>query len=190
MIKKSAKSISRTKSDKVGKLIVALMSSDTPLISEIEQRLIKEFGAIDLVSNLFLFDHTDYYIEEMGTNLQKKFISFSEMIPVETLPDIKLFTNDVEQHYVIGGKRRINIDPGYVTHAQLVLATTKDRTHRIYLGKGIHADLTYFCLKKIFRPLEWTYPDYREPLAIDFFHKVREKYLQQMREQREVSKVS
>ena len=103
------------------------------------------------------------------------------MAIIGNLPDIKNFTNEVEQQFANAGKRRINIDPGYVTHAQMVLATTKDYTHRIYLGKGIYADLTYICREKVFHTLEWTYPDYRKKSSLDFFQRVREKYLQQMR---------
>ena len=169
---------------KYGKLIAALTSSDTTLMKEIEQQLSKKFGDCDLRSEIFPFDFTDYYTEEMGSDLQKKFISFSEMILLDDLPDIKHFTSDVEQQYAIHEKRRINIDPGYVTHAQMVLATTKDYTHRIYLGKGIHAELTYVCKKKVFHPLDWTYPDYREKHAREFFEKVRQNYLQQMRSKR------
>ncbi len=167
---------------KYGKLIVALISSDLSLMSAIEQELSKKFGEWELVSELFSFsDFTGYYTPEMGEHLQKKFMSVSEMIRLEDLPDIKHFTNDAEQRHSMDSKRRINIDPGYVTHAQMVLATTKDYSHRIYLGKGIHAELTYICKKKEFCPLEWTYPDYRERNAIEFFEKVRHIYLQQMR---------
>jgi hypothetical protein len=185
MTKKREKSRSQKECDKPGKLIVALMSPDIALMKVIEGRLSDKFGDIDLRSDPFPFDHTDYYTKEIGGDLQKKFLSFYEMIPVESLPNIKNFTNEVEQQYAIEGKRRVNIDPGYVTHAQMVLATTKDYTHRIYLGKGVYADLEYVCRRKVFQPLEWTYPDYREKFSLDFFQQVREKYLQQMRARRE-----
>ena len=180
MIKTKEKFISRMNSVNRGKLIAAILSSEIALISEIEQRLTAQFGAIDLVSDLFLFDYTDYYTAEMGGNLQKKFLSFAELIPIENLPDIKHATTALEEQYAIDDKRRINIDPGYVTYAQMVLATTKDYTHRIYLGKGIYAELTYICHKKVFQPMAWTYPDYRQPFAIEFFQRVREKYGEQM----------
>jgi len=154
-------------------------------MNEIERRLSENFGEIDLMSDLFPFDYTDYYTKEMGGDLQKKFISFYEMVVIENLPDVKNFTNEVEQQFASGEKRRINIDPGYVTHAQMVLATTKDYTHRIYLGKEIYADLTYICREKVFHTLEWTYPDYRKKFSLDFFQRVREKYLQQMGARRE-----
>ena len=184
MTRKNAKSTSQKESGKFGKLIAALMSSNLALMNKIEGRLSEKFGAIDLASDLFPFDYTEYYTEEMGKNLQKKFISFDKMIAIENLPDIKNFTNAVEQEYALDGNRRINIDPGYVTHVQMVLATTKDYSHRIYLGQGIYAELTYVCRKKIFQTLEWTYPDYREQFSLEFFLKIREKYLQQMREKR------
>ncbi len=168
-----------------GKLIAALTSSDLSLMNDIEQQLSEKFGECDLISELFSFsDFTDYYAPEMGENLQKKFLCFSEMILLEDLPDIKHVTNDVEQQYAVNDKRRINIDPGYVIHSQMVLTTTKGFSHRIYLGKGMYAELTYLCKGKEFYPLEWTYPDYRERLAIEFFGEVRKKYLQQIRSKR------
>lgn len=164
---------------KYGKLIAALMAADVEFMQEIERQLTEEFGVIDLRSPVFPFHFTEYYTPEMGGGLQKQFISFAEPIQLEHLPEIKLLTNDLEMQFAIGEKRRINIDPGYVTHAQMVLATTKDYSHRVYLGKGIHADVSYVCRKKKFQCLEWTYPDYREPLAIEFFDTVRATFLQQ-----------
>ena len=165
-----------------GKLIAGVMSSDLELLREIESRLSEKFGPCDLSSDPFSFDDfTAYYAGEMGEKLQKKFISFSEMILLEDLPEIKHFTNNLEQQYATHEHRRVNIDPGYVTHAQMILATTKQYSHRVYLGKGIHAELTYICRKKAFNPLEWTYPDYRETSSIKFFEQVRQNYLQQMR---------
>jgi hypothetical protein len=181
MIKTKEKFLSRISSVNPVKLIAALMASDVVLIGEVEQHLTEQFGVIDLASDLFLFDYTDYYTAEMGAKLQKKFLSFAELIPIESLPDIKHATTAIEEQYAVDDNRRINIDPGYVTYTQMVLATTKDYTHRIYLGKGIYAELTYICHKKAFQPMAWTYPDYRQPFAIEFFQRVREKYGEQMR---------
>ncbi|GAK55907.1 hypothetical protein U27_02868 [Candidatus Vecturithrix granuli] len=169
-----------------GKLIAALMSSELDLLQEVEQRLGQIFGPCELTGELYSFDaFSAYYEREMGTRLQKKFISFADMIQVETLPDIKHRTNAIEAEYAVNEQRRINIDPGYVTHAQMVLATTKPYSHRIYLGNGIHAELTYLCKGKNFYPMAWTYPDYRQPFAIRFFEQVRALYLQEMRARRE-----
>ncbi|MCP4405406.1 MAG: DUF4416 family protein [bacterium] len=171
---------------KLGKLIVALMTSELDLMREIEEGLCRKFGECDLRGEIFSFDAFSlYYAEEMGSGLQKRFISFADMIHLKELADIKCFTNGLERQYARGNQRRINLDPGYLTHAQMVLATTKDYSHRIYLGQGIHAELTYIISKQGFRTLEWTYPDYREAWAKEFFLEVRRKYLQQMREKRE-----
>ncbi len=164
---------------------MALTSRELSLMEELEAVLSERYGVIELSSDPFCFsDFTSYYEPEMGNNLQKKFISFSGLIPIETLPQIKHETNAVEQHYTVEGKRRINLDPGYVTHAHLVLATTKPYSHRIYLGQGIFAELTYLCKGKNFYPLEWTYFDYREDFVKEFFVNVRRSYLRYTRSHR------
>jgi len=164
-----------------GKLIAGIMSSNLDLIEEAEQRLIKKFGKTDFESPLFPFTYTDYYAEEMGEGIQKKFVSFSELVAVEDLPYIKIFTNDLEKRSLKEGKRQVNIDPGYLTHHQMVLGTTKAYAHRIYLREGIYAELTYICKKKKLQALDWTYPDFKEPFVMLFFQKVRERYLKQVR---------
>ncbi len=172
-----------------GKLVAALMSANLELIQHIKHHLAEKFGACDLTSQCFCFDDfSRYYAREMGGSLQKQFVSFSTLISVEELPAIKLMTNHLEEEYAMGEQRRINIDPGYVDFAQMVLATTKPYSHRVYLGKGIHAELTYICRKRKLYPLEWTYPDYREPFALDFFEQVRQIYLKQIREQKRTEK--
>ena len=97
----------------------------------------------------------------MGDNLFRKLISFEKLIKPETLSDIKLFTNSIEnEHLAEGGKRIVNIDPGYISLEKLVLATGKNFAHRIYLRNGIYADLTLVYKNGDFQPLEWTFPDY------------------------------
>jgi hypothetical protein len=188
MIKPDAKSRFPAISIREGKLIAALMSSDAALLAQLEAQLSQTFSPLELVSTPYAFDaYSAYYQSEMGVNLSKKFLCFTQMIAIDTLPEIKHLTNALEQESACDGKRRINIDPGYVTHAQMVLATTKPFSHRIYLGSGIFAELTYLCKGKRFYPLEWTYPDYRAPFAVDFFLNVRQRFLQQTRAQRQAS---
>lgn len=164
-------------------MIAALMSAEPALLDELTQRLTRLYGPLELRSAPYLFDDfSAYYTPEMGAGQQKQFLSFAPMIAVEHLPELKLTTNAIEQEYALDGQRRINIDPGYVTHAQMVLATTKAFAHRIYMGQGIFAELTYVCKGKEFYPLEWAYPDYCKPFARDFFRRVREAYLRETRE--------
>ena len=108
--------------------------------------------------------------------MKKQFVSFQQLIRPEKLVDIKLWTNDVEEQFATNNKRQVNLDPGYLTTAKIVLATTKNYSHRIYLGKGIYGDihLRYFNCKYQF--FEWTYADYKQPLTIDFFNRARKLF--------------
>jgi hypothetical protein len=87
-----------------------------------------------------------------------------------------VFTNDLEHEHSSNGKRVVNIDPGYLLHERFVLATGKNYSHRIYIGKGIYADLTLIYAKGGFKPLPWTYPDYASEIIITFLEQVRKKY--------------
>jgi hypothetical protein len=125
------------------------------------------------------FHYTEYYTEEMGSPLKRRFICFNTLIRPESLPDVKLCTNDMEDRTSVSGKRRVNIDPGYMSQAHLILATGKGYTHRPYLRDGIYADLTLLYSGKSFQTLPWTYPDYGEKPVIEMFNRIRSKYLMQ-----------
>lgn len=166
----------------LAKLVTGLISSDTTLLDKVCEQLISKFGEIDLASNSMNFTHTDYYKEEMGENLKKKFISFKNLIEIEKLADIKIYTNDIEKEYTDSkASRKINIDPGYIDLAKLVLASTKDFTHRIYIGKGIYAEVTLRYMHGTYKPWEWTYPDYQKKEYIAFFEKIRKIYNSQIK---------
>ncbi len=113
--------------------------------------------------------------------MHRRFISFKNLIRSEDIVDTKLATNKVENKYLRDGKRRVNIDPGYVSLERLILATGKNYTHRIYLSNGIYADLTLIFQKGSFRPLEWTFKDYADPEIIVFFNDLRKKYKEHIR---------
>ena len=162
------------------KLITSLFSPEEALIEEVIPRLTGMFGPTDWVSPGLPFDRTRYYEKEMGWPLHRRFISFMELVSPADLAEIKLRTNDVEKNCRVNGKRRINIDPGYVALERLVLATGKNYTHRIYLSRGIYADLTLIFQRGSFRPLEWTYKDYADEKVIGFFD-VRGRYKNQLR---------
>lgn len=164
------------------KLVAAIAASDLDLWPECKQKLESLYSGIDIAMDWYDFHHTDYYLLKMGTNLKKRMISFRELVLAEKLPDIKLATNQLEAEFAKAGKRRLNIDPGYICTPKLVLATTKDFSHRIYLKGGIFGDIHLKYQKGSFRAQEWTYPDYREPEVIGFFNRVREVYLEQMAE--------
>ena len=117
----------------------------------------------------------------MGHPLWRRFISFAELVRPESLPDIKIWTNELESRYVVQKKRSVNIDPGYISSAHLLLATGKAYTHRPYLRDGIYVDVTLIYQNKAFRSLPWTYPDYAEPGMKDMMKRIRDKYLLQLK---------
>ncbi len=150
-------------------------------LHEILLEISKNFSEIMDVSEIVPFSWTYYYEREMGKGLLRCFLSFKGLVDQDELPDIKHVSMDIEEKWSIEGKRTINIDPGILTAERLVLATTKNYTHRIYLRNGIYADLSLIYQNKSFKELPWTYPDYRSDLCIDFLMKARKKYLSMLK---------
>ncbi|HHT9117627.1 MAG TPA: DUF4416 family protein [Candidatus Hypogeohydataceae bacterium YC38] len=167
-------------------LIVGMLSRYQDLFEEAEERLQGEFGPIDLRSEVLPFDFTDYYEEEMGKDILRKFLSFERLIDPGSIASIKLLTNTMEEDFrkvkaSVG--RPLNLDPGYIGGSKLVLATTKDYSHRVYLGEGIHAEVTLRFTRGSFEPMPWTYPDYRTENYLSFFSQVRSSYLEKLKRQ-------
>lgn len=162
------------------KLVLGLIYSSEQGVTSALGDLSERFGPVDLESGPFPFDFTTYYQKEMGSGLTRRFLSFSDLIPRVLLPDVKLITNSIEGELSSSGGRTVNLDPGYLSAENLILATTKGYSHRPYLRDGIYAELTYIYHKGTFNPLGWTYPDYKDSLIIDFFNTVRKKYMNQL----------
>ncbi len=154
-----------------------IFAPQTPL-EEIRAGLQASLGAIDFESSVFPFNFTDYYKPEMGGGLKRIFFAFDRLVPPDDIVYIKNKTNELEKQYIRHGARgrTVNLDPGYITLAKMVLATTKDYNHRIYLRDGIFAEITLNFKKPSFEPYPWTYPDYQTPEYIDFFNTLRERY--------------
>ena len=160
------------------KLVAGMLSSVEELFSEAEEMLSRHFGKTDFASNIIPFRYTSYYENEMGKNLLRKFISFEKLIDAGSLAEIKILTGSIEKKLSNdSGSRRVNIDPGYLTAAKLVLATTKNYGHRIYIGNGVYAEVTLHFKDGSFKPWDWTYPDYRMDEYIEIFNKIRKIYL-------------
>jgi hypothetical protein len=160
------------------KLITGMIASSENLFAEASDILSEYYGSVDYMSRTLPFDYTKYYEKEMGKGLIRQFVSFANLISPRDIADIKLRAIEIEKSFVLPGKRRkINIDPGYIDGAKLVLATTKNYDHRIYLDNGIYAEVTLHYRKGSFMPWEWTYPDYRSKEYIDIFNRIREIYL-------------
>ena len=166
------------------KAVMGVLTVEPLLLPTVYAELTQRLGPIDFTSELLPFTSTNYYEVEMGPNVQRQFISFERLIDAGTLAEMKLFTNAVEQTFAIknpeGDTRRVNLDAGYLCLAKLVLASTKDHAHRIYLRDGIYSEITLRFYRKTFRPWEWSYPDYRLPTYITIFNHIREIYRNQL----------
>lgn len=165
------------------KLVVGMISGEESLFEQAEKKLTQKFGLVDFTSSLLPFNCTDYYKKKMQINLKRKFISFTNLIDPARIVEIKLFTNRLEENFFCphSKQRRLNLDPGYITLAKLVLATSKNFQHRIYLGKGIYAEITLrYKRGKGFTCWEWTYPDYRSKEYIEIFNHLRKIYCHQV----------
>lgn len=154
-------------------LFTAMFGQDPALLEKVSDILKRKFGPVIAASELFDFSHTDYYEDEMGKNLKKIFFAFKKPIRPERLIDIKLSAMKIESRFSITLKRRVNLDPGYISPGKVVLATHKDYSHRIYLGKGVYAEVTLFYKDNSFNFFPWTYPDYKTTISIDFFNRAR-----------------
>jgi hypothetical protein len=169
----------RIKPPRPAKLICGLIGGDADLLVRARGLLAKQIRQIEAVSDLWPFDQTDYYKQEMGEDLKRQFVSFAGLVQVDRLAEIKRLTNQIEQRIaeeVLDPEipRPVNLDPGYITLSKLVLASTKDYSHRIYLQAGIYAEVTLHYESGGWRAWPWTYPDYAAPTYHAFFTQVRE----------------
>ena len=129
---------------------------------------------IELESEIYKFDSTDYYQEEMGSGLYRIFLSLKGLYPVEQSVSLKNETNSWENEWKEAGKRTLNLDPGYLDLHKVVLLSGKEGPQKIYLGGGIWADLNLIRKAGRFESLPWTFPDLRESRYHSFFERVRE----------------
>jgi len=158
------------------KLVMGFIYRERAVFNKVKDRLRRKFGRIDFESREIDFNYTDYYEKEFGSFLKRSFISFKKLIPPQDLFKIKLYTNRLERKFLNARKRLVNIDPGYLTPAKLVLASTKDYAHRVYLKKGIFAEITLYYKGDSFRPWEWSYPDFRSADYLEIFNQIRALY--------------
>lgn len=140
----------------------------------------KKYGETIYESEPLSFTYTSYYEQEMGSPLFRMIIAFSRLAPRDSLPDIKLHTNSIEDSLSHQDRRTVNIDPGLLSNENVCLATTKPYSHRIYLRKGIWAEVTLMYREKSYRKLEWTYPDYGSEELIHIFNKIRTLYRERL----------
>lgn len=159
-------------------LIAAVFSQKVEAFDWFEKVAEAKWGTLIHRGPRLSFDQTRFYEKQMGTHLLKQLYAFDELIAPEALATIKLQSNQWEEEFASIGEaaveRPLNVDPGYVSEAKLVLATTKDRDHRLYLGHGIYGEVTLFYRQGSWQSRPWTYPDYQQPEYHSFLNDCRQ----------------
>jgi hypothetical protein len=159
-------------------LVLAAFSRHDAALDWAAEKAATAWGPIALASSRFLFAETEYYEPAMGANLKKTFFAFEQLIDTAALPQIKRTTNQWEADYAALGQhpepRPLNLDPGYIMPGKLVLASTKDHAHRLYLADGIFAEVTLYFKDRAWQVREWTFPDYRRADYQAFFSQCRD----------------
>ena len=163
------------KTDYFSKLIIGALYADPHWLEQAKIQMRGQW-TIQQQSLEFPFDKTDYYAREMGPELIRCFLSIEGLQRLESAVNWKLKTLEIEKHLSLDGKRRINLDPGYLDFHRVVLLSGKEGPQKIYLRDGIWADLVLLKDKGGFRELAWTFPDLKDGFYNDFFMKVRAEY--------------
>ncbi len=162
-------------------VVLGLLCAD----EERQQRAIAElsdtWGDCDLFSEPVDFDHTPYYEQEMGPGLRRWFCTFRELVPPERLPALKWRAWQLEQQLGEDGRRRINLDPGYLDSTKVVLASFKPGPQKLYLGESVWADMVLYYRDGALQPLLWTFPDLRESRHLQWFTRARARYKELLR---------
>jgi hypothetical protein len=159
-------------------LLLAAFSRHEAALDWARQRAVETWGAIARESPRFDFIETHYYDATMGPGLKKVFFTFQRALDPAELVDIKIQTNQWEEEYAAAADhpepRPLNLDPGYLTLGKLVLASTKDFAHRVYLSRGIYAEVTLQYKHHRWQHHEYTFADYRRADYQEFFTECRE----------------
>jgi hypothetical protein len=163
------------------KLVIGVLASPGAKRETLHALLEERWGPVDFTSPTLPFTFTSYYDEEMGTPIERFFLSFQRLVDPSGLPGIKRSTNGMEDHFRVQGRRKVNLDPGLLSLPRFVLATTKENAHRIPLQEGIFAELTLLFGKEGFGPLPWTYPDYRTEAYLSILNGMRTRYKAQVK---------
>jgi hypothetical protein len=162
-------------------LFISILFHEKAPVHEAVSLLKERFGETLLSTDQMPFTFTSYYLGEMGSPLFRIILAFDKLVPRDSMPEIKLFTNTLEQSLALDGKRNINLDPGILSMENICLATTKPYSHRIYLSQGIWAEITLMFKGNSYQKLDWTYPDYASSEMIRIFNDMREKYRRRLR---------
>lgn len=165
------------------KLIIGVIYHEKEILDKAMEMLTAEFGPVEAVSEEFSFseEFSTYYDDEIGGEGFRRIYSFKELVDPARQADIKIRTNEIEAEFSTNGKRRINLDPGFINHGRLMLATTKETGFRVPLKDGIYTELTLFWARGGWQKFPWSYRDYQSERVQKFISEVRHSYLLERR---------
>jgi hypothetical protein len=172
------------------KYFIAILYSDPAAVCNALDSVKAEWGAIDFTGNEHLFDVTDYYVPEMGSPIYRKIVSFETLRSPLFVVDMKLRCNELELSIAIDNKRNVNLDAGYLDHNKVLLASAKEAGQKVYLDKGIYADLAGRYKNGKYQPFEWSFPDFKDGRYDSELISIRAKYMKQMKEWRDKTNLS
>jgi len=163
------------------KYFIGALFSDETLLDKAREAVIEKIGLIDLTSESFPFNTTDYYESEMGSPIYRQFWSIETLMSPGKLATLKILCNGIEEELAIASKRKVNLDIGYLDFHKLVLASAKYNGQKIYLDQGIYADATLYFEAGKFHALENTFPDFKSSTYLDVFLEIRRLYKSQIK---------
>ena len=167
------------------KLIIGILAADSTCLEAAKETIKEKIGDIDMESEIWPFTQTTYYNSETGDKILRQFVTIEKTIAPGRLAKIKLKTNKLEQtlaaKLALSLPRPVNFDPGIIEPSKLILASTKNFSQRIYIGKKIYAEVTLIYDRGHWKTFDYTYPDYRQESYFDFFSKVRNRLVEQLK---------
>lgn len=166
------------------KYFVAVLFKNEEHLREGLLLLETRWGGFDIEGSDHEFDVTDYYEPEMGKPLFRRLVSFEKLITPVEIVDMKLECNRIEDELSSEGRRRVNLDAGYLDHNKVLLASAKEAGQKIYLDRGIYADLAGRYRGGRYQPFEWSFPDFRDGRYDEELLLMRSRYLEQVKSYR------
>lgn len=163
------------------KFFVAILWANADTLPQTYARVSASWGAIDFEGPDRTFDLTSYYESEMGPTLYRRLVSFEPLHMPEEIIDAKLQCNAIEDELATTKGRVVNLDIGYLDHNKIVLASCKGAGQKIYLGRGIWADLVARYARGGYQPFEWTFPDFKDDRYDPELALLREVYRRQLK---------
>lgn len=164
------------------KYFVAVLYGNEEYLAKAKLLMGDYWGGIDYEGEAHLFDVTEYYKPEMGWPIFRKLFSFEKLMLPSFIVEMKIRCNQLEHQLSVENKRTVNLDAGYLDHNKVVLASAKEAGQKVYLDKGIYADLAGRYKSGKYQPFEWSFPDFRDGRYDTELLAIRKRCITQVRE--------